>query len=109
MIAKSIIQKIKPGAKVRVWEKVQEGEKERLARFTGIVLSRKHGSEPGATFTVRAVVAGVGMEKIFPLHSPSIDKVEILSSPKKVHRSKLYFLRNLSKKKIRRKIGVTAE
>ncbi len=96
---KEVLEKIKPGAVVRVHEKKLGGA------FEGVVISRKHGSEPGATFTVRAKVAGVGVEKIYPIYSPNIE-VKIVSSPKKVHRSKLYFVRKLSKRKSRQKIGV---
>ncbi|TSC89877.1 MAG: large subunit ribosomal protein L19 [Parcubacteria group bacterium Gr01-1014_3] len=104
-----VMKKIKSGAVVRVWEKTKDGDKERLSRFEGLVLARKHGSEPGATFTVRATVAGVGMEKVFPIHSPKIDKVEIISSPKKVSRSKIYYIRDLSKKQTRQKLGSSQE
>jgi large subunit ribosomal protein L19 len=100
-----IMKKIKAGATVRVHERIKDGDKEREALFEGLVLARKHGSEIGATFTVRATVAGVGMEKVYPIHSPTIVKVDILSSPKKVHRSKLYYIRDLSKKEIRQKVG----
>lgn len=109
MITQEALAKIKSGATVRVWEKVKEGDKERLSKFEGLVLARKHGSEPGATFTVRATVAGVGMEKIYPLHSPRIEKVDILSSPRKVHRAKLYYIRNLSKRETRQKLGTATE
>jgi len=61
----------------------------------------------GATFTVRTVIAGVGVEKVFPINSPVITKVEILSSPKKIHRSKLYFVRKISGARIRQKLGVS--
>ena len=110
------MDKIKPGAKVKVWEKIpveggsasrgKEGDKERLSPFAGIVLARKHGKEAGATFTVRAILQGVGVEKIYPVHSPAIAKVEIISSPRKVHRAKLYYLRNLSSKKVKEKLAV---
>ena len=105
MIAKEVLEKIKPGATVRVAERIKEGDKERIGHFQGMVLARKHGSEPGATFTVRATVAGVGVEKIYPIYSPKIEKVEILSSPKKVSRAKLYYIRELSRKQTRQKIG----
>jgi large subunit ribosomal protein L19 len=98
------IAKIKPGAKVRVWERIKEGEKERQSAFSGVVIARKHGSEAGATFTVRATLSEVGVEKVYPLHAPTIAKVDILSSPKKVHRSKLYYLREFSSKKIRERL-----
>jgi large subunit ribosomal protein L19 len=109
MINKNIAQKIKPGAKVRVWEKIKEGDKERTSRFEGMVLARKHGSEAGATFTVRSVVAGVGVEKVYPIHSPLIDKVEITAEPKRIRRAKLYYVRELSRKATRKKLGVSAD
>ena len=96
--------KIRPGAKVRVWERIKEGEKERQSAFEGIVIARKHGSEPGATFTVRAVLSEIGVEKVFPLHSPTVAKVDVISSPKKVHRSKLYYLRGFSNKKTKERL-----
>ena len=105
MIPSGILAKIKPGATVRVYEKVKEGDKERVAQFSGLVLARKHGSETGATFTVRAVVAGVGVEKVFPINSPLIEKVTVMNSPKKVSRSKLYYLRGRSAAEIRQKLG----
>ncbi len=104
MISEKILDKIKPGASVKVQEAVKEGGKQRISTFKGTVLARKHGKEIGATFTVRSVVAGEGVEKVYPVNSPRISKVEILSSPKKVGRAKLYYLRNLSAKQIRRKL-----
>lgn len=109
MIAAQVLSKIKAGAIVRVWEKIKEGDKERTSKFEGLVLGRKHGSENGATFTVRATVLGVGVEKVYPIHSPRIDKVEVLSSPKKIKRAKIYYVRYLSKREIRRKLGAAAE
>jgi len=100
----AIAQKIKPGAKVRVWERVKEGDKERQSAFEGIVIARKHGNEAGASFTVRAVLSDVGVEKVYPIHAPTIAKVDVLSSPKKVHRSKLYYLREFSSKKARERL-----
>jgi len=100
----TVMQKIRPGAKVRVWERIKEGDKERQSAFEGIVIARKHGSETGATFTVRAVLSEIGVEKVFPLHSPTVAKVDVLSSPKKVHRSKLYYLRGFSNKKTKERL-----
>lgn len=99
MINAEILKRIKSGAKVKVYE----GK----SMFGGLVIARKHGSEPGATFTVRSIVAGVSVEKVYPIHSPAITKVDVLSSPKKVHRSKLYFVRNKSGSEIRKKLGVS--
>ena len=106
MINAEVLNQIKAGATVRVHETIKEKDKSRISIFAGLVIARKHGSEAGATFTVRATVAGEGVEKVYPINSPIIFKVEILHSPKKVKRSKLYFIRSLSKKQIRQKIGV---
>ncbi|KKS82626.1 MAG: 50S ribosomal protein L19 [Candidatus Wolfebacteria bacterium GW2011_GWC1_43_10] len=101
------MKKIKTGAVVIVTEKVGDKEKERTSIFRGMVLARKHGSQSGATFTVRAVVDGVGVEKIYPFNSPNIISVKIISSPKKVGKAKLYWVRGASKKKIQQKLGVS--
>ena len=101
---KELIAKIRPGAKVRVWERIKEGDKERQSAFEGLVLAHKHGSEAGATFTVRTVLQEVGVEKVFPIHSPNIAKLEVLSTPKKVHKSKLYYVRDFSSKKTRERL-----
>ncbi len=99
MIQKEVLDQIKPGAKVKVFEGTTP--------FEGLVIARKHGLEPGATFTVRSIIAGVGVEKVFPINSPAISKVIVSSSPKKIHRSKLYFVRSSSGKRIRKKLGVS--
>ncbi len=100
----AVMEQIKPGAKVRVWERIKEKDKERLSSFEGLVLARKHGKEAGATFTVRAMLHEVGVEKVYPIHSPVIAKVDIISSPKKVHKAKLYYLRGFSAKKTRERL-----
>ena len=94
---------LKPGDTVRVYQKIQEKGKTRLQAFEGLVLAVKHGAEPGATFTVRRVSGGVGVEKIFPLYSPSIDKIEIVRRSK-VRRAKLYYIREKVAKEIRRQM-----
>lgn len=99
------LPKIEAGMKIRVHERIKEGDKERVQVFEGIVLAVKHGRGASATITVRNVVAGVGVEKIWPLHSPKIVKIEVLRASK-VRRAKLYFLRALSPKKIRRKLSI---
>ncbi len=105
---KDDIPEIRPGMKIRVHERIKEGDKERIQVFEGIVLAIKHGKNLPATMTVRAVIAGVGVEKIWPIHSPKISKIEIVRASK-VRRAKLYFLRNLSPKKIKRKLSVFKE
>lgn len=98
--AKRASLNLRAGDMVRVWQRIKEKDKFRLQAFDGLVLSRKHGKEAGATFTVRKVVDGVGVERIFPLYSPSIDKVELIRRPK-VRRAKLYFIREKAAKEIR--------
>ena len=90
---------IRSGDTVRVHVKVREGEKERIQVFEGIVIGQHRGGSR-ATITVRKVSFGQGVERIFPLHSPLVDKIEIVRSAR-VRRSKLYFLRNLSGKAAR--------
>lgn len=97
------------GDTVRVWQKVLEDaekKKYRLQAFEGLVLARKHGSEPSATFTVRKVASGVGVERIFPLYSPMIDKIELVKRSK-VRRAKLYYVREKAIRDVRRKMKQT--
>jgi len=94
---------IRSGDTVRVWQKIKEGDKTRLQAFEGLVIARKHGREAGATFTVRRVASGVGVEKIFPLYSPMIDNVEIVRRSK-VRRAKLYYIRDKASREIRKKM-----
>ncbi|MBI4117950.1 MAG: 50S ribosomal protein L19 [Parcubacteria group bacterium] len=94
---------IRSGDTIRVWVKLKEGDKTRLQAFEGLVIARKHGAESGATFTVRKIASGVGVEKIFPLYSPTIDKIEILSRSK-TRRAKLYYVREKTAKDTRRKM-----
>lgn len=95
---------IKPGMTVRVHEKIKEKnakgvEKERIQVFEGIVLARKHGQEIGATITVRKISDGIGVEKIYPINSPVVAKIEAVKQAK-VNRAKLGYLRN-SKKRLK--------
>jgi len=109
---------IRPGDTVRVFQRipavvkttgVKKGKspvegKEKLQMFEGLVLAKKHGKEAGATITVRKVVSGVGTEMIFPIHSPNIEKIELVRRGK-VRRAKLYYLREAKgrKAKLKRK------
>ncbi|MBI2452650.1 MAG: 50S ribosomal protein L19 [Parcubacteria group bacterium] len=93
---------IRPGDTVRVHQKIKEGSKERLQVFEGVVLARKHGKGINATITVRKISSGVGVERIFPIHSPSLDKIEVVKRSK-VRRAKLYYLRDTKGKKARLK------
>lgn len=95
---------MRPGDTVRVWQKVKEKDKTRLQAFEGLVIARKHGKTLGATFTVRKIAAGVGVERIYPLHSPVIDKIDIVKRASKVRRAKLYYIRKKAAKESRRKM-----
>lgn len=94
---------IRAGDTVRVHQKIQDKGKTRIQIFEGLVLARKHGDEPGATFTVRKVASGVGVEKIFPLYSPLIDKLEIVKRAK-VRQAKLYYIREKVNREIKRQM-----
>lgn len=103
---KTDIPAFDPGDTVRVMVRVREGEKERLQAFEGVCIARRGGGI-NETFTVRKISAGVGVERIFPLHSPSISAIELVRKGR-VRRAKLYFLRRLAGKsaRIREKRGV---
>ena len=88
-----------PGDTVSVHVKIKEGEKERIQVFQGVVISKRKGTT-NATFTVRKVSYGIGVERIFPTHSPIIDKIEVVTRGR-VRRSKIYYLRNLRGKAAR--------
>lgn len=107
---------VRPGDTVRVIQNIVELKKGRGAdkkektlknvrkqAFEGLVLAVKHGTEPGASFTVRATLSGVGVEKVFPLYSPAIDSIEIVKRSK-VRRAKLYFIREKAAKEVRRQL-----
>jgi large subunit ribosomal protein L19 len=96
---------LKPGMTIRVYQKIKElnikgEEKERVQYFEGMIIAKKHGKEKGATITVRKISDGVGVEKIFPLNLPTIDKITVKKQAR-VRRSKLYFLRDNYKKKFK--------
>lgn len=93
---------LKPGMIVKVHQKIKEinakgEEKERIQIFEGMIIATKHGKQPGATATVRKVSNGIGVEKIFPIHSPVIQKIEIVREMK-VKQSRAYYLRTYKKK-----------
>jgi large subunit ribosomal protein L19 len=101
------IPTLAPGDTVKVSNRVVEGDKERIQVFQGVVI-RLRNSGPGSSFTVRRVAYGVGVERTFPLHSPMVEKVEVMRHGK-VRRAKLYYLRGLSAKKARIKEKRTAK
>lgn len=93
------IPDFRPGDTIRVHARIKEGDKERIQVFQGAVIRKRRGTT-GATFTVRKISYGVGVERIFPLHSPTIDKVEIVTRGK-VRRGRIYYLRKLKGKAAR--------
>ncbi len=93
---------IRPGDTVRVLQKIKEGDKEKTQVFEGLVIARKHGKGISATITLRREISGVGVERVFPIHSPIIEKIEVLKRGK-VRKAKLYYLREVRGKKARLK------
>lgn len=93
---------IGPGYTVKVYQKIKEGDKEKFQIFEGLVIAKKHGKGISSTITVRKTISGVGVERIFPVHSPSIEKIEVVKQ-EKVRRAKLYYLRKAKGKRARLK------
>lgn len=96
------VPEIKAGQTVKVYQKVKEGNKERIQPFEGLVIAVKHGRGLDGTFTVRKISSGIGVERIYPLHSPAIEKIEVLKKAD-VRRAKLYYMRERSGKSARMK------
>lgn len=96
------LPELNPGDTIKVHQKIKEGEKERIQIFEGIIIAKKHGKGISATITARKVIDGVGVERVFPIHSPSIDKIEVVRHGK-VRRAKLYYLRTAKGKKAKLK------
>ncbi len=86
------LPEFRPGYTVKVHQRISEGGKERVQMFQGLVIARKGGHGVNATFTVRKIASGVGVERIYPLHSPNIVKLEVIKDDK-VRRAKLYYVR----------------
>lgn len=89
---KKDLPEIRPGYTVVVYQKIKEGDKERIQAFEGLVIATKHGSGINATITVRKISGGIAVERIFPIHAPGIQKIEVVKKSK-VRRAKLYYLR----------------
>ena len=100
---RSDIPDIHPGDTVKIFQKIKEGDKERIQPFEGLVIARKHGKGISATITVRKVSEGIGVERIFPVHSPTLQKIDVLKRSK-VRRAKLYYIRTKAAKETRRKM-----
>lgn len=113
-IEKTFINKkvpvLRPGYSVKVHQKIKEGEKERVQIFEGLVIGLNSGHGGSKMFTVRKIVEGIGVEKIFPLYSPNVAKIEITKTPS-VRRAKLFYMRGLAGKsaRLRTKLGMTAK
>ncbi|OGN02642.1 MAG: 50S ribosomal protein L19 [Candidatus Yanofskybacteria bacterium RIFCSPHIGHO2_01_FULL_43_42] len=94
---------LKTGWTVKVYQKIKEGDKSRVQAFEGIIIAKKHGNEPGGTIIVRKVSGGIGVEKTFPLHLPTITKIEVVKKSS-TRKSKLYYLRDKSARETRKKM-----
>ena len=99
---------LRPGATVKVHQKIKEGDKSRIQIFEGTIIARKHGSGPSATIIVRKIANGIGVERTFPLHLPTIEKFEVTKATK-VRRSKLYYLRTKTARETRKKTKVIVQ
>jgi len=107
---------IRPGDTIRVWQRITEivisgkgrnekaTKKSRLQAFEGLVIARKHGTEIGATFTIRKISGGIGVELTLPLFSPKVEKIQLVSRPKRARRAKLYYLRERAARQVRKKM-----
>ncbi len=96
------LPELRPGDTIKVHQKIKEQDKERIQIFEGVIIAKKHGESISATITVRKVIDGVGVERVFPIHSPSIDKIEVVGHGK-VRRAKLGYLRTAKGKKAKLK------
>jgi len=97
------IPEMSPGDTIKVFEKVPGEGKKKSQTFEGILISQKHGRGINATFTLRAIIGNVGVEKTFPLHSPLIEKIKVIKEGK-ARRAKLYYLRAKAQRAIRKKL-----
>ena len=96
------LPELQPGDTIKVHQIIKEGDKERIQIFEGIIIAKKHGEGVNAMITVRKVIDGVGVERVFPIHSPALAKIEVVGQGK-VRRSKLYYLRTAKGKKAKLK------
>jgi large subunit ribosomal protein L19 len=96
---------IRPGMTLKVHQKIKEGAKSRIQIFEGIVIARKHGKGISSTITVRKVSNGIGVERVFPLHMPTVEKFEVVKASK-VRRAKLYYLRDKTARETRKKTKI---
>jgi len=99
----SKLKDLQTGWTVKIHQRIKEGEKTRVQAFEGTVIAKKHGSQAGGTVTIRRVSDGFGVEKVFPIYLPSIEKVQVVKKSK-VRRAKLYYLRDKTSREIRKKM-----
>ena len=97
------LKNLKTGWLVKIHQRIKEGDKTRLQAFEGVIIAKKHGNEAGGTITIRRVSCGIGVEKTYPIHLPSIEKVQVLKKSN-IRRAKLYYLRNKTSKEIKKKM-----
>jgi large subunit ribosomal protein L19 len=101
------LQTVRSGDTIKIFQRVKEGEKIRVQPFEGLVIARKHGHGISATITIRKISGGIGVEKIIPVHSPAITKVEVIKRAR-VRRAKLYYIRTKASREVRRKMKTLA-
>ena len=99
---KEDLPEMRSGYTIKVHQKIKDGDKQRIQVFEGLIIARKHGKGINATITVRKVTSGLGVERIFPIHAPFIEKIEVVKKGK-VRRSKLYYIREKTAKQSRLK------
>ena len=97
------VPELRSGDTVRVHQKIKDGDKERISVFEGLIIAQKHGRGISGSFTVRKVVDGIGVERVFPLHAPMIAKIDVLRHSK-TRRAKLYYIRDKASREVRRKM-----
>jgi len=102
------IPQIRPGDTVKVQQKIKEGDKERISMFEGLVIAAKHGRGITGTFTVRKMIDGIGVERVFPLHMPMIAKIDVIRRSH-VRRAKLYYIRDKAAREVRKKMKLLHE
>lgn len=101
---KKDIDNFKVGDFIKVYQKIKEDKKEKELIHEGLVIAKKHGKGINATFTIRSIYDGVGVEKIFPLHLPSISKIEVLKRAQRAKKAKLYWVREKTEKEIKKRL-----
>ncbi|OHA05213.1 MAG: 50S ribosomal protein L19 [Candidatus Sungbacteria bacterium RIFCSPLOWO2_01_FULL_47_10] len=100
------LPEIRPGDTVKIFQRLKEGDKARIQPFEGMIIAIKHGRGISGTITIRKVTQGIGVEKVIPIHSPTVEKIQVLKHAK-TRRAKLYYIRTKAAREVRRKMKPT--